>query len=854
MKEKAMIPAALGLLTAAVAASASAETRRVVAGPQYARSGAHRALFGADYRALWTTPATFEVLDLQREAGGLTPAFRVGGLQTKGIAFKGEEGRNYTFRGLDKDASELLDEDLRGTIVDELLADAQAAQHPASEVIARGLLDATGIPCPPWRLVVLPDDAALGQFQKEFAGAVGVFAEYPSAVSDSNPGFRGITEIVDHLELYKRLQAGEGDRADLHAFLRARLMDIFMGDWDRHRKQWRWGRFPTSPLWVPIPEDRDQAFSRYEGAMLDLGRRRAPRLQKFGPKYAGIAGLSTNGREQDRQLLAGLTRDEFGQAATAMRTQLTDEVIDKAVGLMPSEWREIDGARLARDLKARRDALTDIADKFYAHLAERADVYMTDRPELVEAKRAAGGDLELSVRPLDADGQPAEAEFHRVFHAKETEEVRLYAMGGDDRIVVTGGSQGIKIRAVAGAGNDTLDDGQGGGTKLSDSQGTNKVVRGPGTKEDDRPYTPPPPPKNAPWIPPQDFDSAVWTIPWISYGTDLGVFLGWGIQRQSYGFRKDYFSSRHLFRAGYAFGEKSGRLDYTGLFHRENDPGYLGLRFYASGVEVLRFYGFGNETVDTADEDFYKARENQVLVYPSFTWSIARNASLTVGPVARYSSPRGDDPALVDAAPVYGRSYFGQVGAHSALVLDARDNPQYPRTGGLMAVRGTVWPKAWDVESTYGAVDGNANAYLSAGQWVTLALRGGGKMVFGDYPYFDAASLGGGGLEGGALDEPGFTVRGFRARRFSGDSSLYGNADLRLRLGKATLILPCHIGVFGLFDAGRVWYSGEESDSWHTSYGGGIWLSFLNYRNTLSAYIAHSEEGNIVHVRGGFTF
>ena len=321
MKEKAMIPAALGLLTAAVVASASAETTRVVAGSQYARGGAHRILFGADYRALWTTAATFEVLDLQREAGGLTPTLRVGGLQTKGLALQGKDGGNYTFRALDKDPSDLLDEELEGTIVDSLLRDAEAAQHPASEVIARGLLDAAGVPCPPWRLVVLPDDPALGPFRKEFANAAGVFADYPSAKSDTNPGFRGITEIIDHLEMYKRLQAGQA-QADVQALLRARLMDIFMGDWDRHRKQWRWARFPGNPLWVPIPEDRDQAFSRYEGLILDLGRRRQPRLQKFGPRYAGIAGLTTNGREQDRQLLAGLTADEFKVAATAAANAL----------------------------------------------------------------------------------------------------------------------------------------------------------------------------------------------------------------------------------------------------------------------------------------------------------------------------------------------------------------------------------------------------------------------------------------------------------------------------------------------------------------------------------------------------
>ena len=62
------------------------------------------------------------------------------------------------------------------------------------------------------------------------------------------------------------------------------------------------------------------------------------------------------------------------------------------------------------------------------------------------------------------------------------------------------------------------------------------------------------------------------------------------------------------------------------------------------------------------------------------------------------------------------------------------------------------------------------------------------------------------------------------------------------------------MGVFGLFDVGRVWLKDETSDTWHTSYGGGVWISMLNYRNTFSAYVAHSKEDNIFHVGGAFTF
>ena len=137
---------------------------------------------------------------------------------------------------------------------------------------------------------------------------------------------------------------------------------------------------------------------------------------------------------------------------------------------------------------------------------------------------------------------------------------------------------------------------------------------------------------------------------------------------------------------------------------------------------------------------------------------------------------------------------------------------------------------------------------------MTAAARGGGKRVWGDAPYRDAASIGGAGVETGMPLDPGYEIRGFQARRFAGESALYGNFDLRLRLFRATILVPSHVGVFGLADAGRVWLEGESSERWHSDEGGGIWLSALNYRGTLSAYIAHGNEGNIFRVGTAFTF
>ncbi len=845
-----VLAAALGVAPTTRAAEPE-KTRKLVADPQYSASGAHRWLFGDDYRDLWTTPATFEILDLQAEAGGLTPVRRVGGQQTKGLALKGRDGRNYTFRGLDKDPTKLLQEDLKGTVVERLLQDQMAAQHPASEVIARGLLDVAGVPCPAWRLAVMPDDPALGDFRKDFSGSLGVFAEYPSAVSDTNPGFRGVTQIIDHLELYKRLEAGADDRADVRALLRGRLIDIFMGDWDRHRKQWRWAKFPGSPLWQPIPEDRDQAFSRYEGLIPDFARGRDGRIQKFQPKYPNIGGLTYNGREQDRRLLIALTRDEFRDAATALRALLTDAAIEQAVHAMPPEWYALDGARLAAGLKARRDALPEIADKYFLHLNDRADIYLTNLSERIDVARRANGDLGVAVRPIGADGSAAEEpSFQRVFRRGETEEVRLYSLGGNDKAIVSGG-KGIRVRIIGGIGDDSLDATGADNAKLSDASGNNHVTN---AAQDARVYTPPPPPPSAPWIPPRDWGSETWTMPWVSYGSDLGVFIGGGIDTRNYGFRKDPFANRQQIRAGYAFGEKSGRFDYTGLYHRENRKSFWGLYLYVSGVDVLRFYGFGNESPNQGDKDFFKVSAKQALVLPLFTLPLAQKVTLSIGPAVKYTETDEEQEQFINTARPYGTGKFGQVGLQAAFRADTRDLALFPRKGLLLGLRGSVFPKAWDVEETFGQVNAEARGYLSAGKVLTLALRAGGKKVFGKYPFHEAASIGSGGFEKGGLGYPSDTLRGFRTGRFAGDAAAFGNADLRLKLSRITLILPGTWGLVGFADVGRVWLEGESSDTWHSGAGGGLWISFLNDRLALSSGIEHSKEEDLFYFSGGFSF
>src|SRR5262245_41375571 len=455
----------------------------VVIGPQFKAGGIHRCLWGSDYRDLWTTPVRIEVLDLRSFAGGLTPTRILGHGQTQALGFKGADGKDYTFRPVVKDPVGLLPEELRETVARDVLLDQMASGHPAGHVIAPGVLEPAGILHTEPRLFVMPDDPALGDFRKQFANVVGDLEMW-----GGSKGFAGTTKTIDGEEMWKELRKGPEVRVDSRAYLKARLVDQVIGDWDRHRDQWRYGQVPGKERWQPIPEDRDQAFARFEGFAPALLRPQLPMLVKYGPKYSNLKGLTFDGWDVDKRFLADLERPVWEEVAKELKGELTDAVLEAAARRMPPEYFAKDGARLVAGLKGRRDALVEQADRFYRFINREVDVFATDQHEKIEARRFDNGDLELTMSAGEAAPY-----FHRRFEASTTKEVRLYLYGGNDKVVVTGGRHGgVLLRVIAGDGEDVLDDSQGGGTRFSAATAQARVTKGPGTHWDRRPYEEPP--------------------------------------------------------------------------------------------------------------------------------------------------------------------------------------------------------------------------------------------------------------------------------------------------------------------------------------------------------------------------
>ena len=261
-----------------------AKTHVVVPGERFRAGGFKRWFQGSDYRDLWTTPIEVAVLDLDSVGGGLTP-LRTGGFgQSISLHFTGEDGRRYTVRSLDKDPTKRIWEELKDTVADNFLQNMVSALLPTGALVIDPLMEATGILHSKHTLVVIPDDLRLKEYREEFAGLIGTLQEHPSEGADDTPGFAGSRQISGTEKLWEHLEKTPADRVDARAFLKARLMDFLIGDKDRHDGQWRWARFPNGEgyTWIPIPEDRDHAFSDLDGFIMAVGRWGIPIFMKFG--------------------------------------------------------------------------------------------------------------------------------------------------------------------------------------------------------------------------------------------------------------------------------------------------------------------------------------------------------------------------------------------------------------------------------------------------------------------------------------------------------------------------------------------------------------------------------------------
>ena len=810
-----------------------------VAAEVYEASWTKRLLMGAQYRDVWAAPVEFPVLDLYNEKGGLTPIKRGGGMATKSLRFAGGDGYQYVVRSIQKDPSSVLPSYLRNTVARGLIQDGIAAAHPYSAITVPPMADAIGVLHTDPKIVYVPNDPALGEHRETFGDLLSLFEKRPSGDQSEDPHFGNAEKLVSTPDMIEDLHEDHYNQVDEEALLVARLFDNILGDWDRHDDQWRWARYPTDKgrRFVPVPRDRDQVFHKFEGWVPDLVNSSwgARNLRNFDYEIDNIVGQNFNARYLDRSFLTRMDRRDFIQAAQHIQNNLTDEVVHQAISLFPDTVYALTGEEIEAKLRSRRDKLVDQAQDYYEVLAKEVDIVGSELDEHFEVVRLNDDETSVNVFPVQ-DGKVVRSDtlYSRTFFRKETKEVRLYGIGGNDKFHISGEvKKGMLVRIIGGVGSSKVDatDRVKGWRKRTWVYSAGNKLRNDNLEFELASKEAKDLSNNETLDASYDRKSFVYntTMPIVSlgYNPDDGVFLGGGVLHTDHGFMKEPFSSRYsiagkaaMLTGSWDFKFTSTHTDVLGRWDLSNELTVQAPNF------LFNFYGLGNESVRDINQpdNFYRFELDQVSFFPSLQHSWDQASHFRVGPTYQYFDPRRNRERFSNQSDAITQDIFDIrqfLGIKAEYQMYNADNSMVPHrgvgfNGELAYVKGitvqeTEYLKAKAEFKMYTPLE-----FLPDG--VVLALRVGASHLIGDYEVYQASTIGG-------YKE----FRGVRRDRYAGRTAVYANSDLRVRLFRVgNNFVPFDIGGLAHFDLGRVWQNNEDSFLIHHSYGFGGWIGILD--------------------------
>ena len=429
---------------------------RVAAGAGYNQHGWWwRRLWGEHYRQLWALPVTAPVLRLGQL--GLQPVQVGGSFQTNVLHLRTPAGRSLVLRSVDKDLSRSLSAGPLGAV----LHDQTCAAPPYGAYVAAALARAAGVPHTNPRLVYLLPDAALGNFRARFRPALYLLEERPDRGQDYSARGRQAGVVLGSEQMLTTVLASPAAHVAARAYLRARLLDMLVGDWSRRADQWRWAGFVVagqSEFWA-IPRDRDQAFFRFADGWLTRALSWVrPRYQTYGATLApaDVAALTVTARPLDHTVLALLPPAAFRAEADSLVRRLPAAVLAQALRAVPPEARAPMAQQLLPALRTRLAALPATAARYYQVLQAEAVLVGTDAPERYVVAAAGPGRVRVQVwasRPARPDSLLGQ----QLYDVRRTTRLRIYGLGGNDQFALRGRlAPGFAVQLYGGAGRNLV--------------------------------------------------------------------------------------------------------------------------------------------------------------------------------------------------------------------------------------------------------------------------------------------------------------------------------------------------------------------------------------------------------------
>jgi hypothetical protein len=823
-----------------------ADSIKVQVHPQYDKvTGIHRFIFGENYRKEWSLSVTLPVIKVSEIYGGLIFHKTGGGHQTHSLRFKDKNGKEWVLRSVEKYPDVLLPPELRQTFAKDWFKDNMSAQNPFSALMVPAIANAVDVlhtnPVIGW----VAKDEALGVHAEEFANTVCLLEEREPA-----------GKSYDTEKMIDELNSDNDNSFDSTGFLRARLLDLFIGDWDRHVDQWRWKdeKEGKGKLYKAVPKDRDQVLHVEQGVIPKVVA--LPGLVPFLHNYEGkiekVNVFFFESQNLNEPFLNQFSYEKWMQVTNDFIAALTDSVLETSLQKFPKEIYRLRHTELLAIMKERRSNIAAAMHKYYYFLNKIVDIQVSNKNEFVQITDTVNKGLNISIYKLSKEKDIKQQFFFKTFYPSVTKEIRLFTANGYDSILINNKNAAIRLRIVGGDGNKVYNVietngkvqayaketaariiGNTGRIKLNlsnDSSNTAIALT--------NPYDVLAPMINA------------------AYNLDDGLLLGLSFKYTRQGFRKTPGSIRQL-SLSHSFSTSAYRIKYKGEWLQAIGAADVTLNASAHAPNnTINFFGRGNESgfskID-GYQKYYRARFSLYQFDPALRLR-GKTTSVSIGPSFQYYQSEKDEnegrfinnTSLIhsyDSNSIYNDKAFA--GATVNFISDKRNNKLLLSSGCYFDVKVGGYIGLNNYLKSFVQFVPVAAFYksLNASSSIVIAERIGGTVTAGKTTFYQSAFLG--------SQE---NLLGYRQYRFAGQHMIYNNLEARIKLANvASYILPGQLGLIGFFDAGRVWEKKQASNKWHTGTGVGIY--FVRAQIALFQLVAgHSDEGWYPYFTMGMRF
>lgn len=532
-------------------------------------------MWGRHYRHLYTIPIRVPSATIETLGGGMDIVGQAEGFH--GLLLENKRKQLYLLKPLGGSTSFLESKffreiynkaDFKNTYLDEFLGDAYTIINPYTFLVADYLAKSAGLSFSPSSIYYIPshmrkDTVADGSdIQDRLVNLINV------------PDINLRSNLYTTEDFLDSLQVSKNYMADQNLYIRERIFDMWIGDWNKTNENWEWQSHTVndSVIYTPIVIDRNHAFTKVDGVLfkqmlkmlsLDFICNYDSLILKDTKKINKLAfalDMAVAGRSDESVWI---------RQAQEIRKQMTDSLIDSAFTYLPEGVKHDEIELIKRKLKRRRLELEAVASQYYRLLQRTPVVAGTNQSDYFLIERQAPDRTILRIY----DPETGDCRLEQQFSGRETKELWLYGLAGNDTFEVKGNiRKDFPIYLISGEGENQY------------QLNHNRKIH---VYDKDYKY---------------DYQKIKYHkisfTPWGIYDSDKGISLGTFFTYTMYGFKRAPFTYQH--RIGYNY--LKGFM-YAGVF-----PNYDGRRrlYLNASISSPRnfenFFGFGNNTAGYKEE------------------------------------------------------------------------------------------------------------------------------------------------------------------------------------------------------------------------------------------------------------